>query len=269
MSQDITEKIYRKLILRVSPAGFSYCAVDTADSKIVTVSDIAFESGANGKVDEQYREAFSKDPELARVYDEVQVLHDSDLNTFVPQPLFDPEYLGSYLQYNTKVFETDYFEYDELPKYGMNNVYIPWVNINNFLIDHFGPFTYRNANTVLVEKIMDLSRNSSQRVMYVHFSGARFEIVVVDNQKLLLFNSFSHRAKEDFLYYVLFTAEQLNLNPETFPLRLLGNIDGESDYFKIAYRYVRDVQLADVSHLNERNGLSDEQNRNHFILVQS
>jgi hypothetical protein len=36
---------------------------------------------------------------------------------------------------------------------------------------------------------------------------------------------------EDFIYYVLFTAEQLSLNPENFPLELIGNIDSESEFF--------------------------------------
>jgi hypothetical protein len=35
--------------------------------------------------------------------------------------------------------------------------------------------------------------------------------------------------------------QQLNLNPEKFPLELIGNIDAESDFFKIAYKYIRNV----------------------------
>ena len=268
MSQDITEKNYRKLVLQVAPEGFSHCVVDTSGSKVLLVGETVFEQSGRTKAEDRYWDAFVRNTVLTRPYDEVQVLHDSDLNTFVPAALFDADYLGSYLQYNTKVFETDYFEFDELTKYEMNNVYIPWVNINNFLIDQFGPFTYRNANTVLVDKLMDLSRNSDERRMYAHFSAKRFEIIVVHNQKLLLFNSFEHRAKEDFIYYVLFTAEQLNLNPEHFSLRLLGDISRESEYFQIAYKYVRDVELADVSPLSARNGLSENQNRKHFILVQ-
>jgi hypothetical protein len=51
--------------------------------------------------------------------------------------------------------------------------------------------------------------------MTVHFSEGHFEIIVIQNQKLLLFNSFDYQTP-DFIYYVLFTAEQLSLNPKTF-----------------------------------------------------
>jgi hypothetical protein len=36
----------------------------------------------------------------------------------------------------------------------------------------------------------------------------------------------------------MFYLEQLSLNPENFPLELIGNIDSESDFFKIAYKYI-------------------------------
>jgi hypothetical protein len=48
------------------------------------------------------------------------------------------------------------------------------------------------------------------------FQSRSFEIIVIQNQQLLLFNSFEYLTPEDFIYYVLFTAEQLNINPENF-----------------------------------------------------
>ena len=50
-----------------------------------------------------------------------------------------------------------------------------------------------------------------------------FEIIVIANKKLQLYNTFQFTSKEDFIYYVLFTAEQLKLNPEKFELLLLGS----------------------------------------------
>jgi hypothetical protein len=88
--------------------------------------------------------------------------------------------------------------------------------------------------------------------MTVHFSEGHFEIIVIQNQKLLLFNSFDYQTPEDFIYYVLFTAEQLSLNPENFPLELIGNIDSEI-FFKIAYKYIRNVSLMDVDDLRWNN----------------
>ena len=103
--------------------------------------------------------------------------------------------------------------------------------------------------------------------MFVHVSDTHFEIVVIQNQKLELYNSFEYKTPEDFIYYILFTAEQLHLNPESFKLELLGKIDTESPLYTIAYKYVRNVAMMDYSSVF--NSLSEAQKREHFILINS
>ena len=213
--------------------------------------------------------AFRDNPELEDSYDEIVVIHNNNLSTFVPEPLFDENFLGSYLQYNTKVFDTDFFAFDEIPNYQMNAVFIPYVNINNFFIDQFGSFEYKHTSSILVAKLLDSSKNNDTKKMVVHFNSGHFEIVVVQNQKLLLFNSFDYQTPEDFLYYLLFTAEQLNMNPENFQLELLGTIKDEDDYYKMAFKYIRNISFFDVSNLQRNNSFSTAQNHKHYILFQS
>ncbi len=269
-STNITEKKYTKLALLVGLDGFSYCCMDTLQKSVTAFKEIDFSDyPKSSRVEDHYSMAFMSDPVLSQTYDEVVVLHRNSLNTFVPKAIFDEDYLGSYLQYNTKVFETDFFASDDLANYEMHNVYIPYVNINNFLIDQFGTFDYRHANTILVSRLLDLSKNNDEKQVFVHFGGTKFEIVIVQNQKLLLFNSFDFSTKEDFIYYLLFTAEQLNLNPELFKLQLLGNISVENELFEIAYKYVRNVSIFDVSELNYKNTFTFEENLKHFILFLS
>jgi hypothetical protein len=270
MSTNITDKNYKKLSLQVTLNGFSFCTIDTLSNKIVALKEIDFNDfPKSSKVEDHYLKAFNDYSELKEKYDEIIVLHDSNLDTFVPNALFDEEFLGSYLQYNTKVFETDFFAFDALPNYEINHVFIPFVNINNYLLDQFPTFNYKHINTILVSKLLELSKNIDEKQVFVHFSKNKFEIVIIQNQKLLLFNSFDFATKEDFIYYLLFTTEQLNLNPEHFKVQLLGLISEDSELFEIAFKYVRNVSLLDVSNIENNNDLSKADNLKHFLLLQS
>jgi hypothetical protein len=270
VTTNITDKNYRKLSLQVSLKGLSFCIFDTLNDEIVFVQEINFENFHKAtKIEELFADVFNNYPQLKDSYDEILVIHNNNLSTFVPEPLFDENYLGSYLQYNTKVFETDFFAFDEISNYQINAVYIPYININNFFIDQFGSFDYKHANSILVTKLLDCSKNNDDKKIIVNFNQGHFEIVVVQNQKLLLFNSFDYQTPEDFLYYLLFTAEQLNMNPENFTLELLGTITEEDDYYKLAYKYIRNISLFDVSYLQKTNSFSIAQKRQHFILFQS
>ncbi|RZJ72910.1 DUF3822 family protein [Flavobacterium sp.] len=267
---NITEKNYRKLSLGLNASGFSFCTTDTLTNKILSVKEVRFSEVGNGNTaDEYYARAFAENDELSQRFDEVVATHENGWSTFVPRALFDENFIGSYLQYNVKVFETDLVTYDEMPTYEMNNVYLPFAGINSFLEGKFGPVRYRHASSVLVARLLDSSKNNDEKQVFVHFSDRRFDLIVVQNQKLLLFNSFDYRTKEDFIYYLLFSAEQLNLNPEFFQLQLLGDISQDDDCYKIAYTYIRNVSLLDVSGLQAKNEFTEAENRKHFILFQS
>jgi len=61
----------------------------------------------------------------------------------------------------------------------------------------------------------------------------------------------------------------LNLNPETMKLEFLGDITEDDAFFKIAYKYIRNVSLFDMTELQQNNSFSTAENRKHFILFQS
>lgn len=92
---------------------------------------------------------------------------------------------------------------------------------------------------------------------------------MVKGNKLILFNSFEYSSPEDFIYYILFTFEQLQLNPDSVSVKLLGTISKDSAYFEIAYKYIRNCNLFNPFILPTSFGRTDEELRNHFILFHS
>lgn len=268
MGIDIIEKTYKKLAIQVSLNGLSFCCFDTFTGNPTHFKTIRFDNfQKNIKIEELFLKVFNENLSLTEKYDEIVVIHSNNLSTFVPTALFDEEFMGSYLQYNTKVFDTDFFAFDALENYQMNNVYIPYVNMNNFFIDRFGTFNYTHSSTILVSKLLAISNNDDDKKMFVHLSKGHFEIVVVQNRKLILYNTFEYETPEDFIYYILFTAEQLQLNPENFKLELLGLIDETDEFFKIAFKYIRNCSIFVEDKKFEN--FNENQIREHFILLHS
>lgn len=149
----------------------------------------------------------------------------------------------------------------------MVSVYIPYVNVNNFLIDQFGTFNYKHYSTVLVENLLNKHIGSNKIRFFVNVATKHFEIIVCKNKKLVLYNTFEYKTKEDFIYYMLFVVEQLKLDVETLPLVLLGKINKESELYKITYKYIRNVSLLkDKSTINSILEIDETIKRENFIL---
>lgn len=265
-STTILDKKYLKLVIQISLTEISFCLLDTLRKKIETFGNYTIPKSTNfSEIEASIIHFMQNTSVLQGKFDEVLVLHQNNLLTFVPQAFFIEEQLASYLQYNVKVFPTDFITFDPIENYEMHTVYIPYVNINNALLDIFGDFTYKHAASILVKKVLDWTKNKEEAHIFIHFQENNFQLVAVKNQQLVLFNSFEFQTKEDFLYYLLFTAEQLHWNPETFTLKLLGNITKESELFQIAYKYVRNVSLFLENNSNYEN--NPQEYLQNFILI--
>ena len=99
---------------------------------------------------------------------------------------------------------------------------------------------------MLIYKLILHSKNNSEKQFYVNVTNNNFDIVVIENSKLLCYNTFSFKSKEDFIYYILFTSEQLQLNPEELLLYFIGDIEEESELYHITYQYIRNVSFIKI-----------------------
>ena len=264
---DITTKNYKKLSIQVALDGFSFCIIDLFSNKILSYDQVVFEK--NSTIEDQLWKSFVNYPVLSGNFDEVIVLHDNNLNTFVPHTLFDKDYIGSYLQYNVKVFENDLFTSDTLENYEIENVFVPYVNVNNFLLDQYQSFQYKNVNTILVENILNDCLGSFEKQVFVHVKETHFEIVIIQNQKLLFFNSFEYITPEDFIYYLLFTFEQNHINPDSMKVQFLGIISENDELFSISYSYIRNCILFDTKKWESKFGKTAQEISNHYTLFHS
>lgn len=264
-NSDITQKNYKKLSIQVSLSGLSFCVLDLLSQHILSLHSVLFKP--NEAIEEQLWKVCSDYSILSESYDEIVILHQNSLNTLVPQSLFDENALGSYLQYNVKVFETDLFAFDVLKNAEINNVYVPYVNINNFWIDQYQKFNYLHCNSILIDNLIRQSNMNFEKQVWVHVQPNQFEIIIIQNKKLLFFNSFEPTTPEDFIYYLLFTLEQSQLNPDNCKIQLLGAITEEDAYYKITYQYIRNVVFLDCKTIAKKASITEEKARQYFILL--
>lgn len=234
---------YNELSIQVSLSGLSFCILDGLSKTIFALERHSFSDAGTPQAMLRETEKIFDGPDiLDQPFKKVHVIHDNNLSALVPQPVFSEKHLAEYLKFNVKIFETDFITYDDIGTLGLINVYIPFVNINNYIFDRFGEFEYRHFSTVLVESLLQ-NHTEEETTMYVHVEKEHFEIVVTDRKKLLLYNTFHYTNKEDFIYYILFTAEQLELDPEVFPLYFLGDIAEGDPLFDMVYTYIRNIRF--------------------------
>lgn len=237
-------KSHKELSIQLGLSGLSFCILDGSTKKIHSLDTIELE---NTTVPEDLiahlENWFNKPENRDMIFEKVVAIHENELSAVVPKPLFNESNLSDYLKYNVKILENDYLSYDAIDQHEIYNVYVPFTNVNNYLFDKFGDFEYKHASSILIETLVNQAKKGDKPTLYAYISRTHFEIITTDQKQLILYNTFSYHQKEDFIYYLLFTIEQLNLNPEKVTVYLLGLIDPQSELYQIAYQYILDVKI--------------------------
>ncbi len=239
-----TSKDFNKLSIQVSLNGLSFCTVDTIANAVLSTESINFENERTPYgLQKALVSLFSKHNITQQQFSEIIVVHRNKLFSLVPKSLFDVNEMANYLKFNTKILANDHIAYDEVENHDMITVYVPFANVNNYIYELFGEFTYKHSSTVMVESLLTGQSIPKEPTCYVHITDRQMEITVISKRKLLLYNSFNFVSKEDFIYYLLFTLEQLKLDTETTKLKLFGNIK-EGDYiYDICFEYVKNISI--------------------------
>ena len=239
-----TAETFNKLSIQVSLNGLSFCVADTISKKVLLQVKRNFGKELSPyEVQKELQDLMRENRVSDFGITETVVVHANKLFSLVPKPLFKKDELANYLKFNVKILANDFIDYDQIEGHELVNVYIPYVNINNYIFDLFGAFEFKHNATVLLESLLKSQVNGSGPVCYIHNTDRQMYVLVADRKKLLFYNSFDYQTKEDFIYYLLFTLEQLKLDPEQVSLRLFGQIEEGDALYKICYEFVRHISI--------------------------
>ena len=197
------------------------------------------------KTIKKYLKSFSK----KNIPKKVKLIYYNKSSTLVPSELFDHKNSLNYLKYTTTIQTNDLAANDLIFEDQINNVYIPYTDINNYIFEKFKVFDFYHYSSVLLEKLSnELTDNFSQKV-FLNINNSFIDILYFKNKQLIFFNSFDYKSKEDILYYLLFTFSELSLNPDNIHLVCCGLIDLDSELYALLYNYIRNIELLEFQEI--------------------
>jgi len=234
-----------KLLIQLSLESFTFCIFNQDLNKFLSIESITFEPQSRlSEIALQLKQFYSGHPWLKQTYHSIKLLFESNKSTLIPAPLFDENEKESFSAFNFPVNDDESIYFNKLKNLDAYIVYpAPDILIKTtkeIFPDHL---LYCHSG-VFIESLLILNKNQKiQKRFFVNTRNNFLDIVILDGRKLLYHNSFSYKSKEDFIYFVIFVIEQLQLNPEDIELVLSGMIDKNSRLFDTIYKYIRNVSF--------------------------
>jgi hypothetical protein len=255
------------LVLQVDREQLKIAVLDNLTNDFLAFESWFFKkSVSDAQMAEQIERLLNDHEWLSSGFKRVDAIVTSEKFTFVPAALFDSSATREYLSFNVPVESGEVVNNDVLRQADARNVYAIDSRLEKVLLKISSSARIRHHLSPLTDKVLASSKNQNQTRMHAHVRQGQFDLIASENGKLLLANVYTYQSPEDFIYFLLFAAEQLKLNPEKFELEISGEVEESSALAAIANKYVRHVKFAERQAGRYSEGFNQFPKHQHYNL---
>ena len=198
---------------------------------------------------------------------DVKLIICNKLSSLIPSSLFDEKLSLQYLKFNSKLLKNDFAAHDIIEEIDAVNVYLPYVNVNNYILDKYGSFNFYHYSTLLIKKLIKFNKEKESCV-YVNLQEESFQVLIFKKNKLLYYNNFNFSSNEDILYFLLFVIEQNKIDSNKSKIFLMGKININDEAYLLISKFISNLEIIDFkeSSINKIN-LSNNDIELDFLLI--
>ena len=218
-------KINTSLSIQLGLNGFSFFISSQQLSSDALTHKLA-ERSTEKEVIEALSNFILKNEILQQNFAKVTITYTDYIFTLIPKELFQEKRKEDYLKYNVQPLPSDIILHEEVEDTTITFA-IPDL-LKEKLEEYYHIDAYNHLSTTLLRYLLKEYRQNIGPRIFVYTYQDFFYLFVLNGSELLFCNTFPYKSDGDFLYYLLFTLEQLNLDPAKETLHLLNHIDNET-----------------------------------------
>ena len=217
-----------ELSIQVSLSGFSFCIHSTEDSRLHGFRDYALPQVVLQEDLLNFTDDILHKDDLLRLpFKRVRVIYTGRKTTLVPDEFFKTENLKSILEFNQPIDELDEIHYNPIVQCRSQLVFAIPTYFAGLIIDKFPKAQFFNqATPVLQYAISELENVDAYRAI-VQLNKEFFDLIVVKESRLILYNTFLYVNATDLSYFILYVCKQLKIDPKLIQLHFTGEFCGE------------------------------------------
>lgn len=234
----LTEKCH--LSIEIGRNHFSYTLFDTLTLTYILLKEFEFQAKDFTQSTNKIANIIANEPLLQKEFYSSSLAFNNFPSTLVPTIFYKEKRSREILKFNHEVFEE--ILTDKMQQIDAINIYSVPTELLNLINNSFQNTQLKSSDSILIDQLL-LQNESSEEKVFASIKNNILEVCIIDNNKLKFHNHFAIDTKEDLLYFLLFSMEQLGLSQEKTDLILLDDILKSDEKYDILYKYVRSISF--------------------------
>ncbi|GAB4132565.1 MAG: hypothetical protein OHK0045_05960 [Raineya sp.] len=244
---DINNLSQYSLFLSIEDKNLRVAVVDANEKKCMVLEDYRF-SGIVTRQDTIHQLDTVLEGHLvlrAGYWGEVAIIARSGGFVYVPEPYFDDMQKEAYLRFHPKNIEnmslySHYHSRNAL--YSVFQVEQEFVNWAKKSYPNKDIKVLHQADVFLASALNEVDATYESNI-FIDIENRYMNMLIVQNGQILLYNRYYYQSPQDFVYFLLFAIDELQVNPDSVRTLLYGEISKDSGIFNLLQKYVRNVEF--------------------------
>ncbi len=223
------------LSIGLRPDGFVFATLETPDLRYTTLEDYEYTPGHSGEDYLQNLANFTHDHAVfSTPYEKVNISLFTPNLLLIPAELYQENHKELLCKFCSVNPENHTVRAEKLNTLNAFGVYLISDDLKNFFDNRFESYRLWHQGTALIESILaDKQLENRQMDVVLHVKRSFFEIVLLENKRVILYQSFDYLVFDDLLYYLFYVLEQFERDAAKQKLLLIGEIGLDCDSFQI------------------------------------
>lgn len=262
------------LSIRLQQDGLSFSVYAPDHKRFIGLEEVKFPVRINVKTkvlsDNLYAGYCAKfinsHPWLLLPFNKTTVLFTVKQFTPVPEAIFKDENAADFLS----------LVHEPIPNQMLYHSHCRWAEarmvfaVNPVLMEQINTFFPSARIThhlcAFIETLLPRFKHSTvHSALFLNVRNGFSDVLAIKNNRLIFVNSFECLSAEDSTYFLLFVMEQLQANPEQWPVFISGEVLENDKLSQLIYRYIRDVHFLDTLETGKITFALEGMNRHRFV----
>lgn len=190
----------------------------------------------------------------------------SQKSILVPEEFFDVNQLKKMYEFNLTLGEFEELHPNYIPELKLYNVFAVPSYLASVVSQKFKEVEYIHQATLLIKKALKLAQKGNENLALLNINYNFFDLVILQDQKLLLYNSYQYVNQTDFVYFLLYAFKQLDIEIDSTKLIISGEQFDNPAILNELKKYTEKISFIEKEPFNGRSAFKKLDTRKYHLL---
>jgi hypothetical protein len=237
----------KELSVQISQNSFTYCINSVKEKNVLAFRSYKFTNAVLFEdVLGQTESILEQDSLLSIPFSKTRFLYICRKSTLVPDEFFEPELIKRFIDFNQPIDDLDELHFNNIYRIKSKLVFAIPTYLAAHIIEKFKNVEFYNQAMPLIDILGGLSNKSESFQIIINLNKEFFDVVIYQQSKLRLSNSFLYSNSTDLVYFILFVCKQLNIDLSSSIFYMLGECSTMPDLVSELSGFIRNIKKPEI-----------------------